>query len=50
MSRVADAVDQARAELAANPQQVEDILQHGAQRARPIAQETLARVREAVGF
>lgn len=37
-------------ELMANPQQVEDALQAGAQRVRPIGGERIARVRQAVGL
>ena len=39
-----------RKELAADPSYVEDVLRTGAQRARANAQETMALVREAVGF
>lgn len=39
-----------RKELEANPSVVEDILQDGAERARKVARETLARVRDAVGL
>jgi len=39
-----------RAELAANPRRIEEILRDGAGRARAIAVETMAQVREAVGL
>lgn len=39
-----------RAELEANPQQVEDILQEGARRVRPVIDETMDAVRSAVGL
>ena len=39
-----------REELAQNPSFVEEILVDGAQRARVIAQETMAEVRDAIGF
>jgi len=37
-------------ELMANPQKIENALLKGAEKARPIAQATLARVREKTGF
>lgn len=37
-------------DLIANPQQIEDILQAGAAKARAEARETLAQVKEAVGI
>ena len=40
----------ARAELAQNPQHVWDVLEDGAQRARAVATETMAEVKEAVGL
>ncbi|HOR73410.1 MAG: tryptophan--tRNA ligase [Kiritimatiellia bacterium] len=39
-----------RAELAANPRYVEDVLQAGAAKARAVARETLQRARRAVGL
>jgi tryptophanyl-tRNA synthetase len=39
-----------RKKLAADPSYVEDVLRHGAQRARAEAQQTMALVREAVGL
>jgi tryptophanyl-tRNA synthetase len=39
-----------RADLARDPQQVWDILNDGAQRARSIAEQTLAEVKDAVGL
>ncbi|HWG42606.1 MAG TPA: tryptophan--tRNA ligase [Gemmataceae bacterium] len=39
-----------RKQLAANPEQVEEILRRGAQRARAEAQQTMALVRQAVGM
>ncbi len=39
-----------RKELAANPQQVEEVLKRGAQKARAEARQTMALVREAVGM
>jgi tryptophanyl-tRNA synthetase len=39
-----------RKQLAANPDRVEDILRHGAQRARAEARQTMALVRQAVGM
>jgi tryptophanyl-tRNA synthetase len=41
---------QKRAELLARPDYVEDVLRHGAQKARAEARQTLALVREAVGM
>lgn len=41
---------QKRAELSQNPQAIMDILQHGAERARKIARQTMSEVREAVGL
>jgi tryptophanyl-tRNA synthetase len=39
-----------RAKLAEDPDQVRDVLMDGAERARVIAAETMAQVREAIGF
>ena len=39
-----------RAELAANPNYVEDVLQAGAAKARKLAAETVKRARQAVGL
>ena len=39
-----------RRELAAQPEKVEEILQHGAARARETAEATMERVRDATGI
>ena len=41
---------QKRAEIAAQPQMVDDVLNEGARRARAIAQQTMNEVRAAVGL
>jgi len=49
-SRVLDPLRDRRAELAANPEQVDAVLQRGAGRARARAGETMDRVRKATGL
>ena len=39
-----------RAELVAHPDDVEDVMQEGARKARAVAEETMAACREACGF
>jgi len=39
-----------RRELAADPEYVRDVLRDGAERARPIAQATMAEVKEVMGL
>ena len=39
-----------RAELASNPNYIQDVLDDGAQRARTIAQQTMTEVREAMAL